>query len=188
LPTGLEWNLNRGGIGASLIALEPPFEDEGGQLFKTEERSPLVYRVDRSTEPDTYEATLELSYDFISIPLSQTMPRYTIRWTVLPPVLTVSETDLDFGDTDTVLSFAVSNTGQSSLTWSINEATLPPWLTVDIPVGTQTYVDPATIVQATVDRTGLAPGQQGPFTLVVRNIDNPAEFRNIVVLMNVPAP
>ena len=73
----------------------------------------------------------------------------------VPPTLALSVSSLDFGADQTDLSFAITNTGTGTLTWTSAED--QPWLSVSPTNGsTTTESDQVTV---TVDRTGLSVGE-----------------------------
>lgn len=67
------------------------------------------------------------------------------------PVLIIDTNELEFGETTTSLSFSISNGGGGILTWSASES--EDWMGISPVSGNQ-----SDIVNITVDRTGLTPG------------------------------
>ena len=78
------------------------------------------------------------------------------------PVLAVTPHNLDFGTSESILSFTISNIGAGTLTWSITDD--QNWVTIDSNSGTTTSETDS--VYVTVDRTDLAPGDYNG-TLVI---------------------
>lgn len=71
------------------------------------------------------------------------------------PVLTLSTTSLDFGETDDLRSVTIENTGLQDLNWSA--ATDESWLSLSSSSGTVSPASSADI-NVNIDRTGLADG------------------------------
>lgn len=158
VATRVNWTLSRVGEFPNLVDLDPPGSSESGSLESTEERDTLNLIVNRVTEPGTYSAAFEVSYNGGATPVSDILPRTTVNWTVLPPELTLSTSTLDFGAAATNLGITIDNTGQSTLAWSLNLADFPDWLGVDNAAGSVPFGADPSAVNFTVDRTGLAPG------------------------------
>ncbi len=94
------------------------------------------------------------------------------------PILNVTPTTLSFGDAATDLPFAISNSGNGTINWTI----MPDqtWLSVDINSGTT--IQEVDNITASVDRTGLAAGD---YTGVITVSSDAGNF-GINVSMTVP--
>lgn len=85
------------------------------------------------------------------------------------PEISVIPAAFNFGPAVTSDSFAVTNSGDGVLLWTIGQT--PTWLSVDPPAGSTPVGGPTTVTM-TIDRTGLTPGTyQGQF-LVASNGGN----------------
>ena len=84
------------------------------------------------------------------------------------PVLSVSSTQLDFGDNLTGLSFYISNTGSGSLDWTLSGSA--SWLGI-VPVSGSTTSETDQI-DVNVYRTGLAAGHYSAQIVVASNAGN----------------
>jgi len=91
------------------------------------------------------------------------------------PVLSVTPTLLDFGQTTNVLPIEIKNTGKGELNWSITEDLV--WLSVN-PVSGKTTTNPAT-VNVTVDRNLITGNSQTGSFLV--NSDGGSTVVNVTV-------
>ncbi|MFZ5981465.1 MAG: BACON domain-containing protein [Candidatus Zixiibacteriota bacterium] len=73
---------------------------------------------------------------------------------VLDPSVSISEDTLDFGTTDTLMTFNITNTGEGELTWSVGADSL--WVELDPVSGAVTTE--TDVITVTVDRTGKPAG------------------------------
>ena len=95
------------------------------------------------------------------------------------PVLDVSETSLDFGTTETQLTFDVMNAGQGTLNWQAG--TTDAWITGVAPDNGDCDAGESDQVSVTVDRAGLDAGTYSG--MVVVNSD--AGIDTVLVQMDV---
>ena len=93
------------------------------------------------------------------------------------PVLAVSATTLDFGQTAEKLTFTVSNTGGGEMEWRILPDGVPSWCRYDPGSGA-----PPAEVTVVVDRTELDPGNH----TTVLTIRSNGGTKTVTVLMTVP--
>ena len=118
----------------------------------------VTVTVDRTLPPGVYGGSLIVAYntgdiDLVNISNSITIP---VSISIQPPVLNVSPTTRNFGAAITDLTIDITNTGQSTLDWTIDDSAFPAYLSISQDAGTTTSeTDTITI---TVDRTGLASG------------------------------
>jgi len=78
------------------------------------------------------------------------------------PTLLVNPLTIDFGSANTIESFTIYNLGLAPLHWNITEST--SWLSLSQTSGTDMQV-----IDATIDRTGLAPGFYSAQIVVTSN-------------------
>ncbi|NIR93333.1 MAG: hypothetical protein GWO08_06550, partial [Gammaproteobacteria bacterium] len=95
---------------------------------------------------------------------------------VQTPALLVTPTTLDFGTTQTSLTFQISNSGGGTLTWNVTENPAKPWITSVLPASGS---DGATVT-VNVDRAQLT-GNNDTGTLVVSSNGG---TQNITVLIS----
>ena len=100
----------------------------------------------------------------------------SVQMIVLPPVLSISREELDFGSNETGMSFTINNTGGGILSWEITED--QGWLSVS-PSSGETSVE-SDQVTVTVNRTGLSAGE---YTSQISLSTNGGD-RNITVVMS----
>ncbi|OQX83402.1 hypothetical protein B6D60_10535, partial [candidate division KSB1 bacterium 4484_87] len=87
------------------------------------------------------------------------------QFTITIAVLSVTPTTLDFGSSETIKIFAISNTGTGTLTWNITDDS--NWLTVSPTSGnTSTETDQITV---TVDRNNMASGAHSGVISIISN-------------------
>ena len=133
--------------------------------------------VNRSAkDPGTYVENISITSNggSDSVKCVMTIPGYTD--------LLVSTDSLDFGDSETQLTFNISNAGSDTLYWLIDVDST--WLNIDAYSGTTTTeIDSITVI---VDRTGKAPGDYFE-NVIVYNGNNVNDRDTITASMNVPA-
>ncbi len=100
--------------------------------------------------------------------------------TVAPPTLLVSPTTLDFGPTQTSLTFQISNTGGGTLTWTVAESPDKPWITSVSPASGNGNAT----VTVTVDRSLLSGNSDTGTLAVTSNGGN----QNVTVLISRDVP
>lgn len=93
------------------------------------------------------------------------------------PVLQVSPDSLDFGDSATMKSFTISNSGKGTLSWQVTDN--QDWITLNSQNGSNTGT-----VNVTVSRTRLTTGNYSGIASVTSNGGN----GTVNIFMNVPAP
>ena len=94
------------------------------------------------------------------------------------PVLSVSESTLDFGSVTTELPFDITNTGEGELDWTITTS-LPAKVSISPNSGaTQGETDTVTV---TVDRSGVAQGTYNPTVDVASDGGNASIELTVVV-------
>lgn len=180
VPTGvwLNWHV---GDTSSFIRVTPlPAE---GSLDGPDEVAALTLELDRTIERGFHSGHVVFEFDNNTLGTPVVVMEVVTHATVLPPVLSVSPTTVNFGDSTTNLSIALTNTGQSTVHWAINANTLPTWLRIQITSGSIpcTQALPTNVALA-VERTGLATGTYThTFT-----IESDAGNRPITVTMIVP--
>ncbi|MFA6240913.1 MAG: VWA domain-containing protein, partial [Candidatus Hydrogenedentales bacterium] len=112
-----------------------------------------LIRVDRTIAAGTYTGILEVSYTTNLLGLTGSSS-ILMRLQVLPPVLTTSFDPLNInfgslpvGGGTATTEFEITNTGQSTLNWTIDTETRPNWVTVLSPIsdGTTTEISPVTV-------------------------------------------
>jgi hypothetical protein len=97
---------------------------------------------------------------------------------ILPPYLVVSSNSLDFGSTETIQNFTITNIGAGTLNWSISAD--QSWISLWPSSGsTSTEEDE---ISVTVDRTGLSYGAYSGNL----NITSDGGNETVSVDMNVP--
>ena len=102
------------------------------------------------------------------------------------PAISVSLSTLDFGTEQTELTFEVWNGGDEDTTLSFSLSWEAAWIASVTPAnGTSTGSGDRTEVRVTIDRTGLAQGQQQTATLTVAGTD--VDPVDVTVTMDVPA-
>jgi hypothetical protein len=130
---------------------------EGGRLESTTEQAVIHVSFSRTGPPGEYWefiafectcGTLGLSY-VLQVPVSAT---------ILDPVLAVSTNTLDFGGSDSELTFEVQNQGQSTLNWAIDPTAFPVWLNATPLRGATVSGTPATVAVG-IDRGEMSPGE-----------------------------
>jgi hypothetical protein len=107
-------------------------------------------------------------YGVYSIPLAQTTP-----------VLEVDVTELDFGETETSMTFTITNTGGGTLDWSLSED--EEWITVDVTSGSLD-ADLSDTVTVEVDRTVELTGEEVTSTIAITSNDVNAEIAVSMIL------
>ncbi|HUW59384.1 MAG TPA: VWA domain-containing protein, partial [Candidatus Bathyarchaeia archaeon] len=121
-PTGvwLDWTaLN---IGTYATA----YPDEG-HLESTTEQAVIHVGFSRTGPPGDYWEFIafECTTGTLGVTYLLQVPVFA---TILEPVLAVSTTALEFGPSDSELTFEVQNLGQSTLSWAIDPTAFPGWL------------------------------------------------------------
>jgi len=91
------------------------------------------------------------------------------------PMLSVTPTTLDFGTTQTSLTFQITNTGSGTLNWSVAESPDKAWITSVVPAGG----NGSGTVTVTVDRSLLAGASDSGTIAVTSNGGN----ANVAVLI-----
>jgi hypothetical protein len=99
-----------------------------------------------------------------------------------PPVLEVDSTAVDFGETDTSKTFAVTNSGGDTLEWSLHED--EEWMSVDVTSGSLESTMSETVT-VEVDRSKVLTSGEITGTITITSNDGSAE---IEVTMIIPPP
>ncbi|MBI3117182.1 MAG: hypothetical protein HYZ00_00750, partial [Candidatus Hydrogenedentes bacterium] len=174
---GLGWTISEN-LGNGLVT---PSDFTG---FVTSTLTPDTFTliVDRSLNPGEYSNSLEFTYDFGSIDIEVPAQPIFITYEVLPPNLGVSPLLLDFGATTTELPLTVSNTGQSTMEWSLNSDLFPLWLSSRRNFD---FVGPEVdeTFNVLVNRQDVPPGDY-EFTIVVSSVTTGQSF-DVLVRMTV---
>jgi hypothetical protein len=159
----------------AIIAAGP---DEG-VLVSTLELDNVFVLLDRTQEDGVYDDVIGIDYNLGSVNFSGTIP-VRIQATILPPVLTVNTNTLDFGTATDILAFNITNTGQSTMTWSIDNSNIPAWVDSVAPISGSTTgeIDTVTIE---IDRSVLTSGDIVNFDLVVTDGDFNTETVTLMV-------
>ena len=103
---------------------------------------------------------------------------------ILPPILVVSSSLLDFGEFTTILSFTISNEGTAPLNWSISSN--QSWIAVNPSSGTTNAGNP-TDVSVTVDRTDSDAGSYSG-SIYVQSNGGDATIDISMIVAEFPAP
>ena len=130
-------------------------------LFKTALQGALTAKATEAAAKATEATTYAASVDEIGT-----------------PVLVVSPTELDFGETESSLTFDITNSGNAKLHWTIT-TTLPTKVTFNVSSG-DTLAETDTIT-VTVSRNGVSPGTYYP-TVSVSSDGGEAEITLTVVV------
>lgn len=115
----------------------------------TSETEIISVTIDRAElAPGNYDGTITITSNggTRSIKVSMTVPA--------EPILSVNPTVLSFGTSEGTMTFFITNTGTGTLSWNITDD--QTWLSV-FPTSGATTTETDSI-KATVDRSGLAPG------------------------------
>ena len=99
-----------------------------------------------------------------------------------PPVLEVDSAAMDFGETDTSKTFAVTNSGGGTLEWSLHED--EEWMSVDVTSGSLESTMSETVT-VEVDRSKVLTSGEITGTITITSNDGSAE---IEVTMIIPPP
>lgn len=181
----LLWEISAAGEFPDSVGLPVQQDLKEGILNSTLEVDTVDCKVDRTLEPGQYTAIIKLDFGYDAIRLGSTMPPLIVKWQVLPSLMDVTPTTLDFGTTTDELSFTVSNTSQSFVSWSVQDVdALPDWLLLLTTAG---FVSGGTSsdVAVSVNRANLAAGTyQTTFRVVNEAV--PSQFQDIEVIMTVP--
>lgn len=135
------------------------------------ETDEIVVTLDRlGHSPGTYTGTITVSSDGgnENITVTMTVPD--------EPTLSITPTSLDFGSSETTLSFDVANAGSGDLTWSVTDN--QGWITTH-PISGTNYGS----VNVSVSRNGLSTGDYSGTVTISSN----GGTGGVAVLMNVPA-
>ncbi len=155
-----------------------------GSLKDSTAQDVLTVSVDRSVVKGNHSGYITIAFDTETLGLPTTFMQIPVSLTVLPPVLDVVSDSfhggmtLDFGTTDTELSFYIHNAGQSTINWRANATAFPAWLSIT-PTGGVDSPDPVTV---RVNRAGLATGD---YTFPIQ-IQSNGGSATVAVTMNVP--
>ena len=129
---------------------------DAGRLESTLDQAAIHVGFSRTGPPGEYwefisfectTGTLGVSY-ILEVPVFAT---------ILEPVLAVSTNTLDFGNSDSELSFEIENQGQSTLNWAIDPTAFPAWLNAN-PLGGATVSGAPTTVLVWIDRDEMSAG------------------------------
>jgi len=169
----LDWNVVNG-YSEWITAIEPA----SGQVTVGNSED-VIITIDRSgLSEGVYSDTLKFESNggAVNIPVSMTV--------YIPPLLSVTPATLDFDSTQTSLSFTVSNTGGSQLTWEASEDPEQSWIVQITPSSDTLTASQSTEVNVQIDRTGLSAGDYSGTISVNSN----GGESDVVVTMNVPKP
>ena len=97
------------------------------------------------------------------------------------PVLVVAPTELDFGTEETELTVEITNGGDGTLNWEIDEPE-ESWIT-DVDPASGTTTTETDVVTVTVSRAGLTPG---PYSGAVTVAPNEGSNQDVEISMTVP--
>lgn len=180
VPTGVWLNWYTGDT-ASFITVTPvPSE---GILDSPDDVAALTLTMDRTIERGLHAGHVVFEFNNNTLATPSVVMEVVTYVHILPPVLSVTPTTLDFGDATTNLSMALTNTGQSTVHWGINAITLPTWLEIQVTSGSIPCTQPLpSNIGVEVRRAGLAAGTYThTFT-----IESDAGNQPITVTMIVP--
>lgn len=138
--------------------------------------------VDRTVDAGDYEGSVIIHYTYGSVNYEFDGDPIYIRFTVLPPELTVSATSFDFGDALVDLPLQILNSGQGILQWAINTSEFPSWLMVGSSTGSLGPGESET-VYVSVNRSGLAPG---PYEYSFELGADTGDIRTMAITMSQP--
>ncbi len=123
-------------------------------------------------------------------PLSPLVPLFTALFLLFAVLLSAQNADvsiaprrLEFGATAQIVRFKVFNNQTTALPWSIETSSLPSWLEIQ-PLNGSIAPGQNQIVEATVNRTGFAPGNLLEFDLTI----NAGTVFEIPLYATVPFP
>jgi len=164
-PTGvqLEYQVFLGGIASSVILPPPPPPIEGA-VASTLNPDTFSLTVDRALPPGDFgfdpDERVEVGFffDFGTVNVDFESEPIFVRFTVAEPELELSANELDFGATETVLTVDITNMGQSTVIWNVDELSVPAWLTLDQVGGPLEGPGAAARIRVTADRDALTPG------------------------------
>jgi len=112
----------------------------------TREADEVVVSVSRKgLEPGTYDGRIRIISGGDTVLVEVTMV------VSLEPVLSVSDSELDFGDRETVKTFEIANTGGGVLEWRISSS--EDWIAVSPDSGTTS--DEVDKIKVSIDRSGM---------------------------------
>ncbi|MBN2308223.1 MAG: VWA domain-containing protein [Candidatus Hydrogenedentes bacterium] len=149
MPVRLEWE----------VVEEPAFVNvspDSGYRDTAIGAQTLTVTANRTVEPGDYMNFIVFAWDAGSVAIAGSTTVLTTI-TVLPPVLAVSTNTVAIPNPDTSGTFDITNTGQSTLTWSIDTSALASWITSVTPTSGTTTSETDT-VGIYIDRTGLSTG------------------------------
>jgi hypothetical protein len=95
------------------------------------------------------------------------------------PVLEVDVTELDFGETETTMTFTITNAGVDTLEWSLSED--DEWIAVDVTSGSLEAALSETVT-VSVDRTKVLTGGEITGTIAIASNDVNAEIAVSMIL------
>ena len=145
-----------GGVGVPLVRLFPSVT-----ALKTTLKASLTARADQAEAIAAQDNSFADSVDEIG-----------------QPELTVSPIELDFGDSETSLTFDINNTGEGKLHWTASSS-IPTKVTLDKASGALNFG--TEVVTVSVNRTGIAPGTYNPTISVVTDGGNQEVTLTVIV-------
>lgn len=139
----------------------------------------VTLTVDRSIKAGYYASFLTLGYQAIDLNVTgATLVPVTML--VLPPVMSLDKNVLNFGAVQTNDFVTITNTGQSTLVFTVDSAALPAWLNV-LPLTGGVASIPAA-VEVKVNRTGLPSGNYNHDLVISSN----GGTETVTITMTVP--
>ncbi len=128
---GLYWEMSFG-IGSAYLQFCTsndiplcPDPADAGQVFSVFDPDVTYLVADRAINPGVYWTEIYVEYPLHPI---DRIHQFWVTYEVLPPVLSVSPTIVDFPAGITEQAITVANAGQSSLPWSLDISLFPVWL------------------------------------------------------------
>ena len=136
---------------------------------------------DRTVNDGTYIDYITIFWTAGSVNVAGTV-LVPVSITVLPAALTANPTTVNIPIADTDGTFDITNTGQSTLQWSIDTTGLPAWITAVSPV-TGLTTDETETITVDVDRTGLVGPGTVSHVLTITNL-NDYTTQNVTINMD----
>jgi len=157
-----------------------------GILSGREELENLTLTFSRNLEAGDYNTSFFIYFDTGSLGMTFTA-QINVTATVLPPTCELTSADflpgtqtIDLGITGESATININNAGQGLLSWEIDAATLPSWLTITPTTG-DVIANNSKSILLEVDRRGLAPAGYVCQFQITSAVDPQTVTVNIVV-------
>jgi len=184
INVGLDW-MAAVGPGSNFLSFQDGTQEDG---FVTayDDPSTMFVNLNRAlTPPGFQEGSINFTYGFGGVQGTGTLDPILIRYTVENPEFDIdvfNETTMLFEDlpglfinfeaTPDTADIRVSNVGQSTLQWSVDPASLPPWVGLSSVAGSA-GPDEGNIVTITIIRINLPEGNQFADIVFTANYTDP---------------